>query len=405
MTVAPKHVVIVTPYFWPELIGSAPYVTDFAEALAAEGHAVSVFTNRPHYPSRSAFPEYATGQRDRENRGAVRIFRMDRGRDSSDFFQRAAGDLRFLLRTFRTRRLLATPASVIVAFVPSCLSILAARRLAPRDAKVVAVVHDIESGLLLGEGSAKRALLRKTVRVVERIAYGRADKIIVLTTAMRQELAAIGVKRQAHVIPIWALIEPQPLNREERPNAPTKIMYSGNFGRKQGLDALVPLVAELNRRRSDLWFVFQGDGSERERIRRALADLGAANTEFRELVPVQMLMQSLREADVHLVLQAPRTANFALPSKLLTIMSAGRPFVASTDPGSAVEELAEEAKAGLVVRTGEISALADAVCRLADDREFRLQCGASGRNYVIDHLSKSRILLSYFRLIFDVPQH
>jgi len=40
----------VTQHYAPEVLGSAPYCTDIAEALAARGREVVAFTCRPHYP-------------------------------------------------------------------------------------------------------------------------------------------------------------------------------------------------------------------------------------------------------------------------------------------------------------------------------------------------------------------
>jgi colanic acid biosynthesis glycosyl transferase WcaI len=46
----PSSVLFVSRYYWPELIGSAPFSTDIAEWLAAHGRPTTVVSGLPHYP-------------------------------------------------------------------------------------------------------------------------------------------------------------------------------------------------------------------------------------------------------------------------------------------------------------------------------------------------------------------
>src|ERR671920_2464434 len=47
----PLDILVISTYFWPELNGSAPFVTGPAEYLAAQGHRVTVVSGYPHYPA------------------------------------------------------------------------------------------------------------------------------------------------------------------------------------------------------------------------------------------------------------------------------------------------------------------------------------------------------------------
>ena len=61
----PSSVLFVSRYYWPELIGSAPFSTDIAEWLAAHGRPTTVVSGLPHYPHDDVFPAYRDGQRAR----------------------------------------------------------------------------------------------------------------------------------------------------------------------------------------------------------------------------------------------------------------------------------------------------------------------------------------------------
>src|SRR3712207_651253 len=50
------RVLILTQWYWPELIGTGFYSADLAEWLAGKGSQVAVITNRPSYPGTKVFP-------------------------------------------------------------------------------------------------------------------------------------------------------------------------------------------------------------------------------------------------------------------------------------------------------------------------------------------------------------
>src|SRR5262249_29608008 len=235
---------------------------------------------------------------------------------------RVSNDIRFLMGVLsRALRGKFRGTEVTVAYVPSILSVYAALlvRRHLTECRLGTVVHDIESGLShsLALTSGKVAL--KMMRFIERLALNWSDHVIVLTAGMQSELREIGCRKPISVISIWASAAPEaPL-----PESPITIMYSGNFGKKQNLDQLVPLIRRLSDENQPIRVVMQGDGSEKARLQRLFQEVGIRNTEFAPLVPSSDLIKSLQSASIHLVPQAFKVANYALPSKLFSIMAAG----------------------------------------------------------------------------------
>src|SRR5579883_3541608 len=72
----PLQVLLVTQYYRPELIGSAPFCADIAEWLEAHGRRVTVLTARPHYPRPEMFPAYRDGGPRREMVNGVPVERL-----------------------------------------------------------------------------------------------------------------------------------------------------------------------------------------------------------------------------------------------------------------------------------------------------------------------------------------
>lgn len=395
-----QRTVIIAQYFWPEPIGSAPYCSDLADWLAKNGHEVQVITSRPHYPAASLYPEWHDGSRDREEYGNVSVVRV-RGnhRLGSGFFGRIANDLVFTIQTLRKcmGRDFRDNVDVVACFVPSVLALFPARWLARRaGASLVVVVHDIESGLASSLGIARIKPLVALMKLIERVALSMATRIVVLSEAMGEEIVALRVARPITVLPIWTSVPDDEDHVEPRPFT---AMYSGNFGMKQNLDQLIPVVEALDRERAPIHFVLQGDGSERQRLESRLLEMKLGNVEFRDLAPATELVRSLRSADVHLVPQALKVAPYAIPSKVFGIMGATRPFIAMAEDGSPLHTLAIESGGGVCVRPGDAEAFMSALKRLSQDGSLRREMGKRGRDYVMRHMLREHVLEKYGALL------
>jgi colanic acid biosynthesis glycosyl transferase WcaI len=393
------RVLYLSPYFWPEEIGSAPYCTDLAVWLHERGHDVHVVAFRPHYPSAQQFGAWADGSRDDDSLDGIPINRVpvtDRGRGG--FKDRIKNDTAILWQVcLRALRGDFRKTGVIVAYVPSILTLYSAQvvRLLT-GARIIAVIHDIESGLASSLGLVTNRALLFFMRLVERVGLNRADHIVVLTEGMKDEILRIGCHRPITVLSLWASLSPAS-------PAPTEgavvVMYSGNFGKKQNLDQLLPLVKRLSDEKNSIHVVMRGDGSEMERIKTKFKEAQVTNTVFLPLAPAREFMSALHSAHIHLVPQALNVANYALPSKLFSIMSAGRPFVCIAEEGGLLDHLARQSGAGVCIRPGDEESLYRVVVDLAGDFDRQTRMGESGRLFVDRYMNKQAILRAYDNLI------
>lgn len=393
------RILYLSPYYWPEEIGSASYSTDLAVWLKDHGHQVRVVAFRPHYPNPDQFTAWADGSRDEETHLEMPISRVAvASRGSGGFKDRVKNDLKYLW--FVVRRALRGDyrnTDVVVAYIPSVLTVYGAILVRLRTgARIVGVIHDLESGLASSLGMANNGALLKVMQFVERFAFNRAQEIVVMTDGMRQEVQSLGCKRPITILSIWA--EPAPF-APVNTAAPPTLLYSGNFGKKQNLDQLFPLIERLNHERPDIQVVFRGDGSEKPRLQQKAAELGLKNTTFLPLVPAEEFVATLQAANVHLVPQALNVANYALPSKLFSIMSAGRPYVCIAEAHSPLDVLAEQSSAGRCIQPGDEAGLFDAVTGLIDDVALQGKLGEAGRQFVLQEMNRAKILSVYEALI------
>jgi colanic acid biosynthesis glycosyl transferase WcaI len=394
---------LITQYYRPELIGSAPFCADLAEWIAQNRGAVTVMTSFPHYPNAEAFRNHKPARSDREVINGVGVRRLRNWvprrmtalrRIVSEGHFLALGALAILMRRMPRQAL-------VVSLSPSILSVALGAVATSPGGRHVALVHDIQSGLAAGLGLVRSGWFVRAMRGVERAVLNRADLIIVLSREMRDHLRAMGVVSPIEIVPIWVdadNIQPMPHATGDR----VRVLYSGNLGRKQGLGQIVALAEELQRRRSTVELVLRGSGSEAGRLGDEIGARRLTNIEVLPLLPAKSLSQGLAQGDIHLVPQDPEAADFAMPSKVFNIMASGRPFVATARPGSSLWRLCEESGGFLCVPPNDARAFADAVQRLAADATLRAALGRRGRCFVEQHRSKTRILTHFLSLIDDL---
>lgn len=401
---ASRKVLFVTQQFAPEPIGSGPYMAEMAAFAADQGAEVTVFTCRPFYPDGAVGADYRDGSRDDERQGRLRVVRvapwLPRKRGA---IGRILSEGMFLLRGLAalTGRILKRHETV-VSLCPSIFSVLLGNLATRRGGRHVAVVHDIQSGLASGLGMVRSGRLVHIMRWLERQVLNRTDLILVLSEAMRAQLLAQGVRRPIEMLPIWVdteAVKPMPAHRED--DTPV-VLYSGNLGRKQGLDQIVEMAKHLKRRGIAARVIIRGAGSEAANLSARVEYEGLDNVQFRPLVSKSNLGTSLAEGDILLVPQNGRIADFAVPSKIFAIMAAGRPFIAAAPPGSLLWKMREKSHSHLCVPAGDAKALADAVERLAGDPALCDELGRNGRAFVVRHHDRKVVLGQFVAFLTGV---
>ena len=96
--------------------------------------------------------------------------------------------------------------------------------------------------------------------------------------------------------------------------------------------------------------------------------------------------------DAALVVQQSTVSDIAFPSKVVTLLAAARPVVASVSSNSEVARIIVQSKAGLVIEPERAESLAATIQQLFEDPERRSAMAECGRRYALNHWHEGRIL-------------
>lgn len=450
-------VLIYSINFAPELTGPGKYTGELAEWLAGRGHEVRVVTAPPYYPewrvkngysgwwyrqelvaapsSQPFSSEEVGGRRSLRHRGGVRVWRCPLwvpGQPSGPkrllhLASFAASSFPVMLRQVWWRPevvwaveppLFCAPTAWIVGRFCGGRSWLH--------------VQDFEVDAAFDLGLLRSRVWRHVVSKIECWLMRRFDRVSTISDKMIRRLSDKGIA-EGVLFPNWVdtdqifpLSGPSPFRRKLGiADSDVVALYSGNMGRKQGLELLGEAARLLEagsfssplhtdgggqgeeagkmapsreKEVRSLLFVFCGNGPGRGELEATC--VGLSNVRFLDLQPVERLNDLLNLADIHLLPQRADVADLVMPSKLTGMLASGRPVVATANRGTQLARVVEGR--GIVVDPGDAAALSCAVGTLASDIHLRQRLGEAARSYALAHLGKEALLTAFENSLFEL---
>lgn len=227
-----------------------------------------------------------------------------------------------------------------------------------------------------------RGLAYHFFRSVARYQYSLADVIGVQTPGNLRyfDRWTRAPGRTLEVLPNW-LGAPgrarSPIQVEHSTLAGRKILvYAGNMGVAQNMDAIVELAARM-RNRSDLGFLLVGRGSEVRRLKGEVTSRGLDNVLFFDEIDPDEIPDLYRQCHSGIVSLDPRHKSHNIPGKFLTYMQCGLPVLANVNAGNDIAGLVRDWKVGAICENGDAEALArqfDEVLAQSQRNEMRTRC-------------------------------
>ena len=176
------------------------------------------------------------------------------------------------------------------------------------------------------------------------------------------------------------------LNQEihQVPTKPYQILTVARLIAKKGLPTVYRALKVLHERGIPFEHILIGDGEDRQKVLSLIKGLGLdPYTRWLGTQPHDVVLNHYKQAHLF-VLGCQVTANGdrdGIPNVLLESMAMGVPVVATTI--SAIPELVETEKTGLLVQPGQPKQLAEAMIRLLTDAELRTRVIPAARKRVL----------------------
>jgi glycosyltransferase involved in cell wall biosynthesis len=140
-------------------------------------------------------------------------------------------------------------------------------------------------------------------------------------------------------------------------------------------------------------FLIVGEGTEAEKLQALTREL-ALGEAVRFLGRREDVPEILSVSDVSVLCSHPVVETF--PLSVLESMACGVPVVA-TSVGS-IPEMIEDGTEGVLVRTGDVAGLRDAIASLERDPLRRTEMGELARSRVVERFTKDRMVGAYAEL-------
>jgi glycosyltransferase involved in cell wall biosynthesis len=367
------HILLLNEYYPPDTSATAKMAAQVAEALA-QRHRVTVVAGRPSYDPDARYP-YALLRRDTRDKVTVECV-------GSTAFprhkmpRRVANYLSYL--ALAVPRALALHPDIILAMTdPPVAGIAGAfiARLAGRP--FVYNIRDLYPDMAVGGDIVRAGKWAARWEGLHRRALKQATRVIVLGDDMRDRILAKGVAPERVVVvrdgttsattsaatPAQMPDRGDPVVQEIRHGFPFVVLHAGNLGFYGAWDTLLQAAKILNN--ENIGFVFIGDGANRAGLESAARNL--PNVKFAPFRPVAQIAHVMVAGDLHIVTVKRGLEGVVVPSKLYSILAAGRPIIVIAPAECDAARIVVESGCGVAADPDDPAAVAAAI------RELRAQ--------------------------------
>lgn len=409
-TETPVKILLLTQFCFPEAtFKSVP----FARELVRRGHEVRILTGFPNYPGGRLYPGYRLRWRQREVIDGIPILRVPLypSHDASSF-GRALNYLSFSAMAAWPLWTGWKP-DIVYIYNLVTLGALAAVNRVLRKVPYVLDVQDLWPDSIFNARMGT-PWLRQPIEVLCRMAYRGASRIVVLSPGFRRVLMERGVPaNKIEVIYNWCNedelgdVSSPPGICPELGQGWFNIVFAGNLGLVQGLEAVIEAAALVQAASKRIRFVFMGQGVMLPRLKELAAQRSPENTLFLPARPLSEAIKVLRHADALLVhLQDTPLFSVTIPSKTQAYLALGRPILVAMKGDTT--ELVRRAAAGVTAEPGNPASIAQAATQLAETAPAQLAAmGRQGADFYARELSFATGVTRFeqvFKSINSTPQ-
>jgi len=380
---------------------------EMARYLVSRGHQVTIITSPVSYLTGRRRSERRANRKQETPEAGIRIIRTYTyaGLHRS-FVHRVFSFLSFMVSSFATG-IGTRKVDLVWGTSPPIFQGVTAWLLARlKRVPFLFEVRDLWPAFAIAVGVLRNRTLIRLSLWLEHFLYRRADRVVVNSPGYIQHVRERGARR-VDLVPNGAdpdMFAPHShggeFRREHHLDGKFVAMYAGAHGLSNDLEVVLEAAAAA-RKRSDIHFVFVGDGKEKPALVRRAAELQLDNVLFVPSVSKNEIAEVLAAADACIAILKPlELYKTTYPNKVFDYMAAGRPVLLAID--GVIRQVVEGAGCGIAVPPGDPQALAAAVLSLADQPTVAQEMGAAGRRAVENEYRRDRFASQFAHILEEI---
>lgn len=396
-------ILFISDNFPPEINAPATRLHDHATRWVKAGHEVTVITGAPNFPEGKVYPGYSNRWYSAEDWNGIRVVRVKTYITSNEgFLKRTLDYVSFMFAAFFAGLFQKRP-DVLVATSPQFFAAVGGWLLSSvRRVPFVFELRDLWPASIVAVGAMQESFTIRMLEKVELFLYRRADRIVAVTNAFKDDLVSRGIKAgKIDVVPNGVdLSLYQPFQKDKEVEVESGVTgkfvagYIGTHGMAHALDKVID-AAEKLADHEDIVFMFVGGGAQKAELEKSAKVRSLKNVIFVSRQPKEMMPKYWSLCDVALIpLRDTSVFESVIPSKMFECMAMGIPILMSLPKGEATGIL-EQVEAGVTIEPEDADAMAEAILSLKRDSRRRQELRRNGldgaKRYSRDRLAQDML--------------
>lgn len=277
-----------------------------------------------------------------------------------------------------------------------------------RRKPMVFEVRDLWPDGAIELGKLNNRFLQKTAIWFEKLCYKNSSLVVPCSKGMEEGVLRKYPQAKTLVIPNASDVELFSNVSEVDKLLPEKyqgkkiFLYAGSLGLMDEVEQIIEGMRLVNEPRV-VWLII-GDGAEKQHLQQLVSNYGLTNIEFLGIMPKTDVIKWFSRAEATFVtFKDLAVLHTSSPNKMFDSFAAGVPIIQSTKGW--IKELVEENNCGINVEPDKPKQFADAIEKIATNREFRDQLGMNAKLLANSEFNRGlladRYLISLMRIAWD----
>jgi colanic acid biosynthesis glycosyl transferase WcaI len=372
------HILLLNQYYPPDTSATAKMAVQIAEKLA-QRHRVTVLAGRPSYDPDEYYP-YSLQRKDIRNN--VTVERVGSTAYPRHQMRRRLSNYLSYLALAVPRALAICPDIVLAMTDPPVAGIAGAFIARMSSRPFVYNIRDLYPDMARGGEIVNSGFWVDRWEKMHRRALRQAARVVVLGDDMRDRILAKGVAPERVVIvrdgssfPSSLPERSDPLVQKIRSGFQFVAIHAGNLGFYGAWNTLLKAAEIL--RNENIGLVFVGEGANRSALEASAQS--SPNVRFLPFFPVEQVPHVMMAGDVHIVTVRRGLEGVVVPSKLYSILAAGRPVLTVAPASTDAARIVSETGCGMSADPDHPAAVAAALIQLRNDPARLAQMEARAR--------------------------